>query len=457
MNNNTTQDLYIGKEKEKEKNKTTVKLIPYSDVLIQNNGGTLLIDLSENDKKKIVNKIKKQDFETDLEKIEHEEQQFKNKIGDNDESFSFDSFVLHEDKIIIKNQIKTLSILKMHNFDYSNSNRVNHAHYKTTINNKTLKEKYLRLWLYYSGREKTTLDIIINKYGELNNEYETNEIIYKLYEIKYNNYVTKSFTGNMDNILKTIFNHLINQYNKSKNKQIAQLSVQLCIIPLIFIYLIKYTKNKNNTISNLLETSYKYMNINEERGISSNTKKLAVGSVMAYHGYKKINNYITNVIDVYNKNEIAKPVFNDNIDASEKKEIIVHLEKMITIDTLVNNLSNKSISELFDIMNAIPKNRTEDINIFTNNLIETLKIEIKKTPQLNKKCSNFAKHFIQNKKTLPLFLFVDKDCELRTLKECICAFIICLLNMKDISIFKKDTQKGGKTMKKITKKKIKRN
>ena len=435
--------------------KDTLKLIPYSDVLIQNDGGTLLIDLSNSEKKKITNKMKQEEFETDLVKIEQEKQQFKNKIDSKDDSFSFDSFILHEEKIIIKNQIKTLSILKMFDFDYKKSNRANYLHYKSTEQNKTIREKYIRLWLYYIGKGHVTSDIIINKNGELNNEYQLNEIIYKLYDIKYNNSINKTFTSNIDNILRTIFNNITKQYNKLENKHMLDISLYLFITPIIFIYLMKYVEKTNSVVGSLLKNCYRYMNKDEEQGLSSKSKKIVLGSIVMYYGYFKLHDYITNVIDIYIKNEISTLIFNENINDNEKNNILSYREKMVSFDSLVDNLSLKSDNELFDIINAIPKNKTEDIHIFTNNLVNKLKVEIRKTAILDKTCSPFAKTLIQNNNKLPLFLFTDKDCELRTLRETICAFIICLLKAKDINIFKKTINKTGGSRKKTHKKKYK--
>ena len=66
------------------------RVIPYSDILINKDGGTLIIDLSQDEKKRIINKINKHQFEKDYQKIEQQIKIISQDLETSEESFPFE-------------------------------------------------------------------------------------------------------------------------------------------------------------------------------------------------------------------------------------------------------------------------------------------------------------------------------------------------------------------------------
>ena len=415
------------------------KVIPYSDILIDKNGGTVIIDLSLDEKKRIINKINKHQFEKDYQKIEYQIKQVSQKLETSDESFSFEDFTLYEQKISIKNLIKTLSIIKINDFDYTLSNQYNLNNYQKIKNNIKIEEHLLRNWIYYSSQYQTSLSQLFNSDGHLKKNYQLHEFITNLYNLWFTREQTNKNNSFQDLVISIIEG--INLKTKiiiqkiSKRYTRFSFTIYFILTPIIIILILKMFKQYRPTLFKISSKIKKYFNSDEIQGLNSRSKKLLLTSSIFYLNYNNLHNIIGSILYQKVNYKLGDILFMKNFSYYHKKDIIDFHQNLCSLDLLVQKFCCKNIDDLIDILDNIPPFKIQEVNLFTSNILEILKKQIRNKKNLNLSCNKLVQTLIKEDKNLPIYFFIDRHCFERTSLECICCFIICLLKVNNIQIF----------------------
>lgn len=418
---------------------TSPKVIPYSDILISNNSGTLIIDLTRDEKKRIINKISQNHFEKDYQKIESQIKKLSQDLDNSEQSFPFEDFTLYEEKISTKNLIKTLSILKINDFDYTQSNQQNLINYQKLKTNNKIEEYLLRNWLYYSSQYQTSLKLLFNTNGYFKRKYQLQEFISNLYNLKLknDNHIKNNY---FQNLIVSIFNGINIKTKKiiqrmSKRHTRFSFIIHFIIIPIIIIFILKTLKQYQPKLCKISSKIKKYLNTNEPQGLNSKSKKALLTGSFFYLNYYHLQNIIENILNQKNNYQLAEILFMKNFTHYHKKDILDFYQNLSSLDLLVQKFCHKHIDDLINILdNMLPFN-IQEVNLFTTNILEILKKQIRHKKSLDSSCNNLVKVMIQENNNLPVYFFIDRHCFQRTNLECICCFIICLLKVNNIQIF----------------------
>ena len=415
------------------------KVIPYSDILIKNDGGTIIIDLSKDEKKRIINKIKQHQFEKDYQKIEQQIKIISQDLEQSENSFPFEDFTLYEEKISTKNLIKTLSILKINDFDYTQSNQYNFINYQKLKDNSKIEEHLLRNWLYYSSQYQTSLKLLFNTDGYFKRKYQLQEFISNLYNLKFKNddpIKNNSFQNLIISIINGInLNTKIIIQKITKRHSRFSFIIHFIITPIIIIFILKTLKQYQPKLCKISSKIKKYLNTNEPQGLNSKSKKALLTGSFFYLNYYHLQNIIGSILNQKVNHQLADILFMKHFSYYHKKDIIDFYQNLSSLDLLVQKFCRKDIDDLIDILDHIPSFKIQEVNLFTSNILEILKKQIRHKKILDSSCNNLVKVMIQENYNLPVYFFIDRHCFQRTNLECICCFIICLLKVNNIQIF----------------------
>ncbi len=414
------------------------KIIPYSDILIENDGGTINLDLTHNEAKRIIKKIKNYNFDKDVIKIEEESDKIINDLNYEENSFSFEILTTHQEKIFTKNLIKVLSLLKIDNFDYQNKNRENYKLYLDIQkqNNNDLLGRYYRIWILYLGQENTTLKIFFDNQGMFKSRFDLEEVIFKSYNLAYNNEIKKNNFNSIESTIRYIINVIVHKIklnaNFIQNKSI-ELSLYLLIVPVLFYYLIKISKIFNSILYNIFINFFNYFNKDEIGGLNKTHKKIILGSIAYFFTYYKfkelINKYISDSFDF----NLASLIFTDKFDSSKKKEIINFYEQIEILEDIIQKFKNKK--NIINIVDNISYSNKKEIEYYSKKIINICKDEIRKVNEYNIPCHTIIKKMITNNINLPVYFFIDKNCQFRSKIDCMCCLIYNVIKINQLNIF----------------------
>ena len=418
------------------------RIIPFSDILTENDGGTLTIDLSFDDSSRIIKKIKNYNFDKDVSKIEYQLDLFKEELNDSNESFSFDIITTLKEKKIDTIIIKLLSLLKIDNFNYLNPKRDNFNIYqqiKKLDDNEQI-AKYYRYWIFYLGQENCLISYLINQDGTLKKKFEIEEFISNLYEIKYQN-KNILYETDLEKIILFLFNEvkkkIVSNYKNKITNNFFNFSISLIFVPIIFYYLLQFTKLFNKNLFKIINSIIKYLNINENEGLTKYQKKMFFGSTLLLVSIYKLKSYIDNCIHQNFKIFLSQSLFPDHFDSEKKINIINFYEQIESFELIVNEIIKHPIKNLSQVIDELDDNSQNKVTYYNKKIINILKDEIRVIKQLNDPCCAIIRKILSYNIKIPIFFFMNKNCNLKTKLECMGGLIYSFIQINKIKVVTK--------------------
>ncbi len=430
------------------------KIIPFSDIITENDGGTLTIDLSFDDSSRIIKKIKNYNFDKDAIKIEQQVVEFRNELIDSNESFSFDILTTSKEKRVDTIIIKLLSLLKVDGFNYQNSKQENFNIYNQLkkFDDTDKMTQYYRYLIFYLGQENCLINILIDKDGLFKKKFELEEYINNLYEIRYENKNILYHTD-LEKIILFINDKLKNTISQHKTiltKNFYYLCMSLILVPILLYYLSQFTKLFNKGLYKVLDKIIKYLNIDETNGLTNFQKKMFFGSSILLISIFKLKSYIDNCIDHSYKLQLSHLLFPEKIDIDKKKYIINFYEQIESFELIVKEIIKHPIKSIIELLDSFDITNSSMLNYYNKIILKILKNEIRVVKQLNDPCSLIIKKILDYNLKIPVFFFINKSCNLKTKLECIAGLMYSILQINKINIITKFSNKidgklsGGK-------------
>lgn len=414
------------------------KIIAFSDILIENDGGTINIDLTNEEKKRIIKKIKNYNFDKDTIRIEEDSDKIINDLNynkDEDDSFSFEIFTTYQEKVINKNLINVLSLLKIDNFNYQNKNSDNLKLYLSIQkeNNNDIIAKYYRIWIMYLGQENAILDTIFNNNGLFRSRYNLEELIFKNYNLIYNNTEIQSSLISIIRYLINLIIYKIKYNSLIAPNDIVTLSLSVLVIPIVIYYLIKISKIFNNIFYNFLKKIFNYLQKDETDGLNkTQKKKIFLGSLffLTYYNFKSILN--RSILTSFEMN-LAESIFPRKFNNSKKESIINFYEQIEILEIVIKKI--KQQKNLVKIIDDLSLFRNREINFYNKIIIKILKEEIRNYNEYDFPCHSIVKKIIKKQVYLPVYFFIDKNGNIRSKIDCLCCLLHNIMVVDKVNIF----------------------